>query len=57
MENCPLNLEFDEDEEVTFSVIGPHTIHLSGFFFGENEDGGESYPFDMTASFMVVFFH
>ncbi|KAI5670192.1 hypothetical protein M9H77_10556 [Catharanthus roseus] len=45
VENCPLNLEFDEDEEVTFSVIGPHTIHLSGFFFGENEDGGESDDF------------
>ncbi|XP_027161376.1 peptidyl-prolyl cis-trans isomerase FKBP53-like isoform X1 [Coffea eugenioides] len=40
LENCALNLEFEEDEEVTFSVIGPHSIHLSGFFFGETEDDG-----------------
>lgn len=42
LETCPLNLEFEEDEEVTFSVIGPHSVHLCGFFFGESEDGGDS---------------
>ncbi|CAI9774089.1 unnamed protein product [Fraxinus pennsylvanica] len=36
LETCSLNLEFEEDE-VTFSVIGPHSVHLSGFFYGEND--------------------
>ena len=55
LENCALNLEFEEDEEVTFSVIGPHSIHLSGFFFGETEDDGDLYPFDMIDQFHSVF--
>ncbi|KAH0688078.1 hypothetical protein KY289_018915 [Solanum tuberosum] len=38
LETCPLNLEFEEDEDVTFSVIGSHNVHLSGFFYGESED-------------------
>ncbi|KAK3024342.1 hypothetical protein RJ639_043024 [Escallonia herrerae] len=28
-ETCSLNLDFEEDEEVKFSVIGPNSIHLS----------------------------
>ncbi|KAI7733138.1 hypothetical protein M8C21_013291 [Ambrosia artemisiifolia] len=35
METCSLNIEFEEYDEVTFSVEGPHSIHLSGFFYGE----------------------
>ncbi|KAL3834582.1 hypothetical protein ACJIZ3_009318 [Penstemon smallii] len=38
LEACSLNLEFEEEDEVTFSVIGPHSVHLSGFFYGDNED-------------------
>lgn len=30
-ESCPLHLEFEGDDEVTFSVIGPRSVHLSGF--------------------------
>lgn len=48
METCSLNIEFEEYDEVTFSVEGPHTIHLSGFFYGEKPDSDgddyESYP-------------
>ncbi|KAK2971744.1 hypothetical protein RJ640_022883, partial [Escallonia rubra] len=48
-ETCPLNLDFEEDDEVRFSVIGPNSIHLSGFFYGESQDdtGTDfgSYPF------------
>lgn len=48
LETCPLNLEFEEDDDVTFSVVGSHSVHLSGFFYGESEDccGDEhgSYP-------------
>lgn len=51
LENCVLNLEFEEDEEVTFSVIGPHSIHLSGFFIGETENEGDLYPFGKIDQF------
>ncbi|KAI8009004.1 Peptidyl-prolyl cis-trans isomerase FKBP43 [Camellia lanceoleosa] len=29
--SCKLNLELNSDDEVTFSVLGPQSIHLSGF--------------------------
>lgn len=38
METCALNVEYQEYEEVTFSVEEPHSIHLSGYYFGENQD-------------------
>ncbi|KAL2454925.1 Peptidylprolyl isomerase [Abeliophyllum distichum] len=38
LETCALNLEFKEEDEVTFSVIGSHSVHLSGFFYSEDED-------------------
>lgn len=41
METCSLNIEFEEYDEVTFSVEGPHSIHLSGFFYGEKPDSDE----------------
>lgn len=41
METCSLNIEFEEYHEVTFSVEGPHSIHLSGFFYGEKPDSDE----------------
>ncbi|MCL7022456.1 hypothetical protein MKW94_004563, partial [Papaver nudicaule] len=34
MESCSLNLQFDEEEEVTFSVLGPRSVHLTGFYMG-----------------------
>ena len=57
LETCPLNLEFEEDEEVTFSIIGPQSVHLSGFFYGDesddedesDEDGYGWYPFSVVA--------
>ncbi|KMT15875.1 hypothetical protein BVRB_3g055630 [Beta vulgaris subsp. vulgaris] len=36
-ESCSLNLEFDEDDDVKFSVVGPTSIHLSGFVQGDVE--------------------
>ncbi|XP_061997260.1 peptidyl-prolyl cis-trans isomerase FKBP53 isoform X2 [Rosa rugosa] len=48
-ESCPLNLEFEEDEElVTFSVIGKQSVHLSGYFetYDEGEAVGEGYESD-----------
>lgn len=37
-ETCSLNIEFEEEDEVTLSVIGPHSVHLSGYFYGQSED-------------------
>ncbi|CAL0314542.1 unnamed protein product [Lupinus luteus] len=38
IESCPLNLEFDDDDLVAFSVIGPRSIHLSGYFVADDGD-------------------
>ncbi|KAJ0452247.1 putative peptidylprolyl isomerase [Helianthus annuus] len=47
METCSLNIEFEEYDEVTFSVEGSHNIHLSGFFYGEKPDSdGDDYESD-----------
>ncbi|XP_031093853.1 peptidyl-prolyl cis-trans isomerase FKBP53 [Ipomoea triloba] len=47
LETCALNLEFEEEDEVTFSVKGHHHVHLSGFFLGESQDDdGDEYEFD-----------
>lgn len=50
-ESLQLNLEFEEVDEVIFSVIGPRSIHLSGYYLGGGGGGGryralieESYP-------------
>ncbi|KAG9455098.1 hypothetical protein H6P81_008002 [Aristolochia fimbriata] len=32
VECCPLNLEFEEAEEVTFSIVGPRSVHLTGYY-------------------------
>ena len=49
IESCPLNLEFEEDDLIAFSVIGPQSIHLSGYFVANEgnfiRDDYESYPF------------
>ncbi|KAF8114062.1 hypothetical protein N665_0043s0126 [Sinapis alba] len=41
-ECCPLNLEFDDDDEaVEFSVTGDRSIHLSGFLEAYDEEESE----------------
>ena len=51
-ESCPLNLEFDDDDLVAFSVIGSRSVYLSGYFEAIEGDGirddYESYPFDLV---------
>ncbi|KAL2939036.1 Peptidyl-prolyl cis-trans isomerase FKBP53 [Bienertia sinuspersici] len=52
-ESCPLELEFEEAEEVTFSVVGPRTVYLTGYFLGNSrrllggDDESESYGEDV----------
>ncbi|KAH9781126.1 peptidyl-prolyl cis-trans isomerase FKBP43 [Citrus sinensis] len=47
-ESCQLNLEFEEADEVVFSVIGPQSVHLTGYFLGASGQrynlNDESYP-------------
>ncbi|XP_077235534.1 peptidyl-prolyl cis-trans isomerase FKBP53-like [Tasmannia lanceolata] len=40
---CPLNLEFEESEDVVFSVLGPKSVHLSGYYLRShiNHDGDD----------------
>lgn len=53
-ESCQLNLEFEEADEVVFSVIGSRSVHITGYylvcgrFSNMNE---ESYPFDPSNTF------
>lgn len=47
-ESSQLNLEFEEAEEVIFSIVGPRSVHLSGFYLGSGRHyaaDDESYPF------------
>ncbi|KAL5747007.1 hypothetical protein ACOSP7_023997 [Xanthoceras sorbifolium] len=52
-ECCQLNLEFEEGDEVVFSVIGPRSVHLTGYFLGSSRhqnlhDESESYGEDIA---------
>ncbi|KAJ4718953.1 Peptidylprolyl isomerase [Melia azedarach] len=53
-ESCQLNLEFEEADEVVFSVIGPRSVHLTGYFLGTSgrhyniNDESESYGEDIA---------
>lgn len=52
-ESCPLDLEFHEAEPVTFSVVGPRSVYLTGYFLGNarralaGDDESESYGEDV----------
>ncbi|XP_019096164.1 PREDICTED: peptidyl-prolyl cis-trans isomerase FKBP43-like isoform X2 [Camelina sativa] len=54
VDTCQLNLEFEEADEVIFSVIGPRSIHLTGYFLGKstsfrlNDSESESYGEDIV---------
>ncbi|KAF8408547.1 hypothetical protein HHK36_004610 [Tetracentron sinense] len=36
VETCPLEIEFDEENEVVFSVLGPGHVFLTGYFNNNN---------------------
>ncbi|WOL20194.1 peptidyl-prolyl cis-trans isomerase FKBP53 [Canna indica] len=38
-ETCHLELEFEEDDEVVFSVLGQRSVHLSGYYLGSSRSG------------------
>ncbi|KAI3832304.1 hypothetical protein MKW92_029945, partial [Papaver armeniacum] len=54
-ESLALNLQFDEEDEVTFSVLGPRSVHLTGLYFGSgsgkrerDDDDSDSYGQDIA---------
>ncbi|XP_062090501.1 peptidyl-prolyl cis-trans isomerase FKBP43-like [Humulus lupulus] len=53
-ESLQLNLEFEEVDEVVFSVVGPRSIHLSGYYLGSGgrirgiSEESESYGEDIA---------
>ncbi|KAM7266358.1 hypothetical protein ACFE04_004255 [Oxalis oulophora] len=54
-ESCQLNLEFDEGDEVVFSVLGPGCVYLTGYFLPSGRshnfpDESESYGEDIAFS-------
>ncbi|RRT34631.1 hypothetical protein B296_00046986 [Ensete ventricosum] len=48
-ETCHLELEFDEDNDVVFSVLGQRSVHLCGYYLGacrgHGDGGDETYPY------------
>nr|XP_043623557.1 peptidyl-prolyl cis-trans isomerase FKBP43-like [Erigeron canadensis] len=54
-ESLQLDLEFDEAEDIVFSVIGPRAVYLTGYYVGHNrqsnmQDESESYGEDIANS-------
>ncbi|XP_042002553.1 peptidyl-prolyl cis-trans isomerase FKBP43-like isoform X2 [Salvia splendens] len=51
-ESCHLDLEFEEADDVVFSVIGPRSVYLTGYYIRQNQQSGhqsdsESYGVDI----------
>ena len=61
VECCPLNLEFEGNESVAFSVIGPQSIYLSGYFRADSKDDDaehyEMYPSEFFQLVKFLFFY
>ncbi|KAM7508744.1 hypothetical protein LguiA_019197 [Lonicera macranthoides] len=52
-ESCQLDLEFEEADEVVFSVIGPRSVHLTGYYVSNSrnlklDDDSESFGEDIA---------
>ncbi|XP_057511870.1 peptidyl-prolyl cis-trans isomerase FKBP43-like [Actinidia eriantha] len=52
-ESCHLDLEFEEADQVIFSVIGPRSVYLTGYYLGGGrpsnlKDDSESYGEDIA---------
>lgn len=46
-ESCSLDLQFQEEDKVTFSVLGPRSVHLAGYYLHAppNNDHDRYLPF------------
>ena len=45
-ECCGMDLQFEESYEVIFSVVGPRSVHLAGYFVDTNSKRRPGYPSD-----------
>lgn len=46
-ESCHLDLEFEEQDDVVFSVIGPRSVYLTGYYVSDSRHpglGSDTYP-------------
>ncbi|VFQ85924.1 unnamed protein product [Cuscuta campestris] len=53
IESCHLDLEFEEADDVVFSVLGPRSVHLSGYYVSKSSSANrnsdtESYGEDIA---------
>ena len=47
-ESCHLDLEFEEADDVVFSVIGPRGVYLTGYYVSNDQHpalNSDTYPF------------
>lgn len=47
-ESCHLDLEFEEADDAVFSVIGPRSVYLTGYYVRQNQQSNphsDTYPF------------
>ena len=52
-ESLQLNLEFEEADDVVFSVLGPRSIFLSGYYVSTSQ----RYPFVVRALVLIMTRH
>lgn len=61
-ESCHLDLEFEEADDVVFSVIGPRSVYLTGYYVGNYRHAAlhsDTYPppvlfYDVFVHFIVI---
>lgn len=56
-ESLQLNLEFGENEQVMFSVIGPRGVHLTGFYTAVGRKNDDLYPFLVYKNLIYRFYN
>lgn len=58
-ESCRVDFEFEEADDVIFSVIGPQSVHLTGYYVQQNKQSNphsDTYPFYMFSIFILLVF-
>lgn len=56
-ESCHLDVEFEEEEGVVFSIIGPRSVHLTGYFLGSGRHSNlndDTYPCVSLVNFPLL---
>lgn len=50
-ESCHLDLEFEEAYDVIFSVLGPRSVYLTGYYVRQNQQSNghsDMYPYSLS---------